>query len=722
MGKLELWGGHECTVSRVGDTYADQTIRSGHEFRPDDLDRFASLGLTALRYPALWERIAPRRPDELDFSWLDPRLKRMADLGISPILGLLHHGSGPAYTSLLDPEFPSKFRNYAAKVAARYPGVRDWTPINEPLTTARFSCLYGHWYPHAQSEGLCWEALLNQIDATRLAMKEIRQVNSQARLVQTEDLGRTYATPALSAQARFENDRRWLTWDLLAGRVVSGHALHGRLAAMGFGDRLARIAADPCPADVVGVNHYVTSERFLDERLAPYPPERWGGNDETPYADVEAVRVLSPAPFGLEGVLREAAQRYNRPIAVTECHLGCTREEQLRWAADAWRTAQALRAGGVDITAVTAWALLGAYDWNSLLTRAEGHYEVGAFDLRGAAPRPTALAETWRALAAGRALHASASSPGWWRRPERLTYPPQPGAPASSRIPGPRPKARLNDRPLLIMGAGGALGSGLVCASRRRGLHSVPVTRRALDLSNGPAIAAFLDEADPWAVINAAGWAGLEAAETDPAGCFAANVDAAINLAEACAERGVPFTGFSSDMVFDGRGDRALREDDLCAPLNVLGRSQASAETRIAALGAKTMIVRTAALFSARPCGSLPAELMAYARPGGALPVANDLVCSPTYLPDLAEAVLDLVIDGEIGVWHLVNEGGVTWADFAVSLAHAFGIDPSPFQAAPWRTLGGRAERPVHAPLSSRRGLLLPPLGDALHRLERARA
>lgn len=270
----------------------------------------------------------------------------------------------------------------------------------------------------------------------------------------------------------------------------------------------------------------------------------------------------------------------------------------------------------------------------------------------------------------------------------------------------------------MIVGAGGALGGGLVAASQRRGLHNLPTTRRELDLSGRRAIAAFLDEADPWAVINAAGWARLEAAETDPAGCFAANVEAAVNLAEACAQRGVRFTSFSSDMVFDGRGDRPLREDDLCAPLNVLGRSQASAETRIAALGARTMIIRTAALFSGRPGAGLPVELMAPAGTSGTLAVANDLVCSPTYLPDLAEAVLDMVIDGEIGVWHLANEGVVTWAEFAVRLAHAFRIDSRAFQPAPWQAIRGRAERPVHAPLSSGRGMLLPSLTDALQRLE----
>ena len=145
---LELWGGHECTVNRTRAGHKDQSRLSGHDARPEDLDLFAGLGIKAIRYPVLWERVAPDAPDERDFSWSDTRLARLQELGVRPIVGLVHHGSGPRYTNLLDPGFASGLADYAAAVAERYPWVEDWTPVNEPLTTARFSALYGHWYPH----------------------------------------------------------------------------------------------------------------------------------------------------------------------------------------------------------------------------------------------------------------------------------------------------------------------------------------------------------------------------------------------------------------------------------------------------------------------------------------------------------------------------------------------------------------------------------------------
>src|SRR5438270_649255 len=104
--KIELWAGVECTVNRVGDCYSDQTVRTGHDLRESDLDLFASLGISALRYPVLWERTAPSGLQSADWTWPDRRLARLKELNIRPIVTLLHHGSGPRHTNLLDPAFP----------------------------------------------------------------------------------------------------------------------------------------------------------------------------------------------------------------------------------------------------------------------------------------------------------------------------------------------------------------------------------------------------------------------------------------------------------------------------------------------------------------------------------------------------------------------------------------------------------------------------------------
>src|SRR5205085_8384893 len=114
--------------------------------------------------------------------------------------------------------------------------------------------------------------------------------------------------------------------------------------------------------------------RFLDDRLDLYAP---GSQGDKPYVDVEAVRVRVCGLVGHEAHLRDTWTRYHLPIAFTEVHLGCTREEQLRWLRDAWQAAATVRSDGIDARAVTVWALFGSVDWDSLVTRNEGHYESG---------------------------------------------------------------------------------------------------------------------------------------------------------------------------------------------------------------------------------------------------------------------------------------------------------------------------------------------------------
>lgn len=716
MRKLELWGGHECTVNRVGSVFHDQTRRSGHHDRIEDLNLFAELGVTALRYPVLWERTAPERADQRHWEWSDARLARMQELNIRPIVGLVHHGSGPHYTNLLDDGFAPGLADHARATAERYPHVDDWTPVNEPLTTARFSCLYGHWYPHLADEGYFWLALLNQIDAVRLSMREVRRINPNARLIQTEDLGRTYATSAIGQQAHFENERRWLTWDLLCGQVTRDHPLWERLAAHRLEERLKAIADDPCPPDVLGVNHYLTSERFLDHRLEHYPAGRHGGNGEVAYADVEAVRVLLPAPGGLEGVLDEAWARYGQTLAITECHNGSTREEQIRWVREAWEASHRLRERGVDIEAVTAWALLGSYDWNSLLTRQLGHYESGAFDLRGPKPRPTALANALRDLGLqSDQPHPAATGPGWWRRDIRFEF-----APVFRNVDTPEPRrtwlaTERCRQPVLITGATGTLGQAVARACEWRGLDYVLTDRRMLPLDDASAIARVLDSHRPWAVVNAAGWVRVDEAEAEEQACREANAAGAIRLAEACAEREIGFVSFSSDLVFDGLKGRAYVESDLCAPLNAYGRSKAEAEAAMLQLD-HGLMVRTAAFFSPYDPHNFARHVHRSLAVGREVAAPDDLVVSPTYVPDLVEATLDLLIDGEKGVWHLANQGEVSWAEFGRMIARAFGFNEAMVQGRPASTFGWAAGRPRFAALTSERGALLPSLENALAR------
>ena len=718
---LELWGGHEMTLKRVGSSYFDQTIRSGHQHRIGDLTEFANLGIRTLRYPVLWERVAPSGVGQCDFSWSDERLQRIRELGMRPIVGLLHHGSGPPYTDLLDDMFPAKFASFARAVAERYPWIEDWTPINEPLTTARFSCLYGHWYPHQRNETACWTALLNQIDAIRMAMKEIRRVNPNARLIQTEDLGFCHATEPLKAQAEFENERPWLTWDLLFGAVTTHHPLWTRVAGQGLERRVVELTADPCPPDIVGVNHYLSSERFIDHRIDVYPGIRPAADGPEPFINVEAVRVLKNEPLGIGRLLEDAWARYRSPLAITECHNGCTRDEQCRWFSETWETAEHLSAT-IPIAGVTSWALLGSFDWNHLVTIEAGDYEPGAFDVRSGNSRPTAIAHLLKALAAGQEPELlGLSSLGWWKRDGRQLYP-APESIAATQAPDSyvRHRRKKPEGPILITGKTGTLGQALARACARRCLPHVLTGREDFLLEDAAGAKGFLERKRPSAVINAAGVVEIDEAESNPERCMAANVEGPENLAYACKDYDIPLITFSSDQVFDGYKGTSYVESDPLNPLNVYGRSKVEAERRVLAVGGRALVIRTAAFFSPDDSYNFAVSVLRSLHSRKTLFAAEDEFVSPTYVPELVDSVLDLLIDGETGIWHLANRGRVSWASFAALIAERSDTDARTIVPVHGASMGCRAPRPTDVALTSSRCSLLTSLESAIDRFMHA--
>ena len=419
----QIWGGVECTINRVGDTFFDQYARSGHRNHLQaDLRRIAELGISTLRVGLHWEHFTATG------SWesFDRMLGTLQDLGIRPIVGLVHHGSGPVDVDLLHPEFPTRLAAYALKVAERYPWLLDYTPVNEPQTTSRFSCLYGHWYPHHRSLESYAKALVNELKGVVLAMRAIRTVQPQARLIHTEDGGVTYATTELESFRLEREHRRWLGTDLLCGRVDEKHPMLAFLVRYGVPCKeVLWFTENYCPPDVLGLNYYVTSDRFLDHRTKLYPKSFSGGETGAePLVDIEAVRVWGGTLPGARTILLDAWRRYGLPVAITEAHLGGSQEEQVRWLAEIWAGALAAQQMGADVRAVTVWALLGLWNWCNLCTEDVGLYEPGVFDSPGGELRPTPLVELIEQMTGSkRRPQPTPVEQGWWQRQDRFTYP-----------------------------------------------------------------------------------------------------------------------------------------------------------------------------------------------------------------------------------------------------------------------------------------------------------
>ncbi len=503
-------------------------------------------------------------------------------------------------------------------------------------------------------------------------MEAIRDVNPDALFIQNEDIGKVHATPTLTYEAEVQNERRWLTFDLLCGRVTPDHPMWSTLAEGIPMPHLEAYAASPTPPDVLGFDHYVTSERFLDEALDPYPERYHAANERHVYADVEAVWSLSTGPVGVESLLEEAWDRYRMPIALTEVHLGGTREEQIRWLVESYEAAVAVRARGGDVRAVTAWSLLGMYDWNTLLRDPSGVYESGAFDARGGTLRRTALADTVEALAAGRSYaHPVLAVPGWWRRPDRLIFrreqAPAPedapdgevrtsrGAVEDERadlrsVEGACRARRASGPRLALVTNGGAIADAFrtACAARGLPIEEVEVGAAA----DAAWVRDAVSSVPAWGVVDAVGFAGLldVTFEEEVLGRALRDhqVRSAVAVHEAvasAAERaGVGLAVASSWTVFSGDEDVPRFETDPTDATTPLGRAWRRVEGAVRAVAPDALVVRPGPLLGSPlvPLGS---------------PRGGTLAVAPAFAPDVANVALDLLIDGEAGVWHLANAG-----------------------------------------------------------------
>lgn len=715
---LALWGGLECTVNRVQDSYFSQLDRNGHSDRACDIDRFAALGIRAIRYPILWERTAPDGIEGADWRWPDERLAALRAAGVTPIAGLVHHGSGPRHTSLVDPGFAPGLAEYAGAVAARYPWLELYTPVNEICTTARFAGLYGVWYPHGRDDRSFIDALLNQCRATVLSMRAIRAVNPAAKLVQTDDLGKTYSTPELGHVAEFYNERRWLGWDLLCGMVGPGHTLWAYLLKTGVSPaEILWFRDNPCPPDLIGVNYYVTSERWLDHRPERYPPNHRGMADGIPCADIEASRVLATPTPGIAPLLSEIWERYGIPLAITEAHIDANREDQMRWLLEIWEAAQQARDNGVDVRAVTVWALLGSFDWNSLVTVERGYYEPGPFDVRASTPRPTALATLMRELASKRPLsNPVLQGEGWWRRPGRFWCKPIATRTAVADI-AVRSQFKSNRvQPILIPGASGTLGAAFKRICEQRNLACHVLTRQEMDITDPASVEAAIVRFKPWAIVNAGGYARIDAAEADPGRCMRDNALGPAVLALACIRHALRLMTFSGDQLFDGASGRPYIESDPPNPLGVYGRSKREAERRVLETDPQALVIRSGALFGPWDQHNFVTRALDALDAGLPFQAAPDMTLSPAYVPDLVNVSLDLLIDRERGIWHLTHGEAVSWAGLARRACAAAGVASETLQEVTRGECNYLARRPVCSALGSERGLLLPALDDALRR------
>jgi dTDP-4-dehydrorhamnose reductase len=393
-------------------------------------------------------------------------------------------------------------------------------------------------------------------------------------------------------------------------------------------------------------------------------------------------------------------------MAVTECHISCTREEQLRWFRETWDSCIQLIEKGIDIQAVTAWSLLGAYDWNSLLTVEGRHYESGVFDIQGGSLRLTALAKQLQLLSTGGEYHHPLlGEKGWWNTGKQS-----------------KKQGMKKTPPILIIGKNGTLGGAFSRLCTQRSIPYIAVGRSELDICQPTQVQETIERYKPWAIINAAGYVRVDDAEANLQECFDINAKAPGIIAECCARHGIRFLTFSSDLVFDGEKRMPYEEADEIRPLNVYGASKANAESLIISNLAQALIIRTSAFFGPWDRYNFVYNVIKSFEEQKSLDVPADVVVSPTYVPDLVHTALDLFIDEEEGVWHLANEGRYTWADLAAEVTKRAGYNHCRIRPRPLIEMGWKAKRPLYSVLGTGKGIRMPAIDNALQRYFEQRA
>lgn len=257
---------------------------------------------------------------------------------------------------------------------------------------------------------------------------------------------------------------------------------------------------------------------------------------------------------------------------------------------------------------------------------------------------------------------------------------------------------------ILISGANGQLGRALQ-AQFASAEQLTCWTRPQYDIT-APAIADVLAETSPDVVINAAAWTDVDGAEAAADEAFAANALGPKYLAEGCARCGALLVQISTNEVFPGAQGRFYREYEQTGPSSVYARSKAAGEKAAQAVLAQLYIVRVSWLYGPGS-SNFPSKISKAAHKHGALRVVGDEYGNPTYAPDVAEAIAQLIETQHFGIYHFVNDGYASRYDWAVALLRLTGREMLPVTAIGAHEWPRPTMPPRHAVLVNQAGAAL---------------
>lgn len=353
----------------------------------EDIDRAASLGVSAIRWGIPWYRVNPR-PGHFDWAWVDEVLDYLViQKGIQPIVDLMHYGT-PLWldNSFLNPDYPCLVAEYAHAVAERYGSlVRYYTPLNEPTVNADRAGRQGEWPPYLKGEDGYVATLLPLVRGMALTTAAVRAADPDAIFVQVEALGWHWsAHTRLKATVDSRMEHTFLAFDLFTGRVDSKHSLWPYLLQHGATEEeLIWLCEHASSVDVLGVNLYP-----------------WSGGRTVWWS-----RRMRGQLNGnhLADLLRYTWNRYRMPMMITETSARRNIAGRAKWMDETITSVAIARSEGIPVVGYTWFPMITMIDWEYRLATAPVEKYLlhlglwdSAYDAGGVLQRhPTSLVEQY---------------------------------------------------------------------------------------------------------------------------------------------------------------------------------------------------------------------------------------------------------------------------------------------------------------------------------------
>lgn len=227
---------------------------------------------------------------------------------------------------------------------------------------------------------------------------------------------------------------------------------------------------------------------------------------------------------------------------------------------------------------------------------------------------------------------------------------------------------------VLVTGYNGQLGWEVVRLLEERGVPCRGVDVQDFDLTDGEAVKNYVRDYAPDVIVHCAAYTAVDRAESEPEICAAVNGDGTMNMVRAALSVDAKLVYISTDYVFSGEGETPWKEEDPYDPKNVYGLSKVQGEIAVRSLMQKYFLLRVSWLYGIHG-KNFVRTMLRLGKEKKEIRVVDDQIGSPTYAVDVARVICDLISTEKYGIYHVVNDGYMSWAQFTRLILAGAGLN-----------------------------------------------